>query len=227
MSAQLTKVGPGKPVTHDVLHDLESLFYVLVGICTLYDGPFKQKSEEDLAECYDKFFNTFEPSVLKMITIQSDLTWNPFVVKYIHPYFKPLIPLLTALRSEIILPLATDEHKEFYRKRSCNHDTFIKHIITTLSELEPDNWVDISLRTMGDSTSCRPSSEVTAQQPESEPPEVLLLLLPPTVPMNVLPGRRNIRSDPAGLYPPTERSLRRARESDSDSFLPSDLSPSP
>ena len=97
MSAQLVMAGPGQPVIHNALHDLESFFYVLVGICILYDKPFKQKSEDKLAECYDKFFNTFKPSILKTITIQSDLTWNPFVVKYIHPYFKPLIPLLTKL----------------------------------------------------------------------------------------------------------------------------------
>ena len=97
MSAQLVMAGPGQLVIHNALHDLESFFYVLVGICILYNEPFKQKLEDKLAECYDKFFNTFEPSILKTIMIQSDLTWNPFVVKYIHPYFKPLIPLLTKL----------------------------------------------------------------------------------------------------------------------------------
>jgi len=109
MSAQLVMAGPGQPVVHNTLHDLESFFYVLVGICVLYDGPSKQKSEADLAECFDRFFNSFGPSVLKTIIIQSDLTWTPFVVKHIHPYFKPLVPLLTCLRVEIVKPLATNE----------------------------------------------------------------------------------------------------------------------
>lgn len=122
-----------------VLHDLESFFYALVGICVLYDGPFKQKSEDKLAEGYDELFNTFKPSILKTITIQSDLTWNPFIMKYINPYFKPLIPLLTNPQSEIVLPLATNDHREIIRKSSCNHDTFIKHIIVTLSELQPED----------------------------------------------------------------------------------------
>ena len=39
MSAQLVMAGPGQPVVHNALHDLESFFYVLLGICILYDGP--------------------------------------------------------------------------------------------------------------------------------------------------------------------------------------------
>ncbi|KAI9569117.1 hypothetical protein HD554DRAFT_657745 [Boletus coccyginus] len=71
MSAQLVMAGPGQLVVHNTLHDLESFFYVLVGICVLYDGPSKQKSEADLAECFDNLFNTSEPSILKIIIIQS------------------------------------------------------------------------------------------------------------------------------------------------------------
>lgn len=224
MSAQLVMAGRGKSVVHDATHDLESFFYVLVGICVLYEGPFKQKSEEDLAECYDVFFNTFEPSILKTITIQSDLTWTPLIVKHIHPYFKSLIPLLTKLRSEIILPLATDEHTgEFYRKSPCNHDTFIKHIIDTLSELQPDDWTDMSLKGKSDGAARK---DVIAMRLESGPPAATLLLVPPKVPKNILPGRGTIRSD-SGLHQPTERSLRRARECDDDIFLPSSPSKRP
>ncbi|KAG6373554.1 hypothetical protein JVT61DRAFT_6197 [Boletus reticuloceps] len=111
MSVQLVMAGPGQPVVHNALHDLESFFYILVGICVLYDGPSKQKSEADLAECFDRFFNTFEPSILKTLAIQSDLTWTPLIVKHIHPYFKPIIPLLSHLRAEIILPLAMNENE--------------------------------------------------------------------------------------------------------------------
>ena len=97
MSTELVMAGPGQPVTHNPLHNLESFFYVFIGICMLYSEPSKQKSKEELKECYDKLFNTFNPSILKTITIQSDLTWFPFVVKHISPYFQPLIPLLNDL----------------------------------------------------------------------------------------------------------------------------------
>ena len=48
----------------------------------LYDGPLMQKSEANLAECFDKFFSTFELSILETITIQLELTWTPLIVKY-------------------------------------------------------------------------------------------------------------------------------------------------
>ena len=97
MSVQLVMASPGQPVVHNALHDLELFFYILVRICVLYNGPLKQKSKADLTECFDRFFNTFEPSVLKTITIQSDLTWTPLIVKHIHLYFKSIIPLLSHL----------------------------------------------------------------------------------------------------------------------------------
>ena len=54
---------------------------------------------------------------------------------YIHPYFKPFISFLSCLQAEIVLPLAMNECRDFYCKIPCNHDTFIRHIITALSEL--------------------------------------------------------------------------------------------
>ena len=98
MSAKLVMAGPGQLVVHDVSHNLESLFYILVGICVLLDEPFKFKSNDDLSRCFDKYFNTFEPSVLKSVIIQSDLTWFPMIIDHISTYFKPLLPLLTRLR---------------------------------------------------------------------------------------------------------------------------------
>ncbi|KAF9227896.1 hypothetical protein BS17DRAFT_813772 [Gyrodon lividus] len=138
MSAQLVMAGPGQPVVHDLLHDLESFFYILVGICVLLDQPLQTKCEERLAHCFDKLFNTFEPSILKTIVIQLDLTWVLLVVNHISPYFKPIIPLLTSLRKEIILPLASDDNSGFLCKTSFNHDTIIELIITMLSNLPDD-----------------------------------------------------------------------------------------
>lgn len=97
MSAKLVMAGPGQPVIHNLLHDLELFFYVLVGICVLYSELLKQKTEEELAECYDQPFNTFKPSILKTLTIQSNLTWFPKVMKHISSYFQPIIPLLNNL----------------------------------------------------------------------------------------------------------------------------------
>ena len=144
MSAELVMAGPGQPVIHDAPHDLESLFYVLVGICVLLDEPFKFKSNNDLSCCFDKFFNTFEPSVLKSIVIQSDLTWSPMIVEHLSPYFKPLLPLLTRLRQDIISPMYTDKDGKFRRAKPLTHCVLIDAIIDTLLSLDDGAWTPYS-----------------------------------------------------------------------------------
>ena len=140
MSAELVMAGPGQPITHDSHHDLESLFYVLVGLCVLLDEPFKYKSDGNLSQCFDKYFNTFEPSVLKTITIQSDLTWLPMILARLSPYFQPLIPLLTRLREDVILPMHTDSKGNFCRKKPLTHKVLIDAVIDSLLALDDDAW---------------------------------------------------------------------------------------
>jgi len=141
MSAQLVMAGIRQPVMHDSIHDLESLIYVLIIVCALLDKPYKPKCEEDLTQCFDKYFNTFEPSVLKTITIQSDLTWQPFILWHISKYFEPIVPLLKHLRDGIISPLYTDDHGNFCCRTTFTHNMFITAIINTLPELEDDTWI--------------------------------------------------------------------------------------
>ena len=126
MLAQLVMAGPGQPIIHDAPHDLESLFYVLVGICVLLDEPFKFKSDDDLSRCFNKYFNTFELSVLKSVIIQSDLTWFPMIVDHISPYFEPLLPLITHLCQDIISPMYTNKDGNFCHAKSLIERTFIK-----------------------------------------------------------------------------------------------------
>jgi len=59
MVAQLVMAGTGQPVVHDPTHDLESFFYVLVSICILLNEHYKPKCDSDLAQCFNKYFNTF------------------------------------------------------------------------------------------------------------------------------------------------------------------------
>ena len=140
MSAELVMAGPGQLVVHDVSHDLESLFYVLVGICVLLDEPFKFKSNDDLSRCFDKYFNTFEPSVLKSVIIQSDLTWFPMIIDHISTYFKPLLPLLTRLHQDIVSPMYTNEDGRFCRTKPLTHHILIDAIIDTLLNLDDGAW---------------------------------------------------------------------------------------
>ena len=85
------------------------------------------------------------------------IRFDILIVKHIHPYFKSIIPLLSHLQAEIILPLAMDEHRDFYCKATCNHDTFIKHIVMALSELQPKDWNDMSLQQKNNSSCCQAS----------------------------------------------------------------------
>ncbi|KIM57137.1 hypothetical protein SCLCIDRAFT_29083 [Scleroderma citrinum Foug A] len=143
MSAQLVMAGAGQPVIHNQGHDLETIFYVLVGICVLFNRPSKLKCDKDLVQCFDRYFNTFEPSVLKTITIQSDLTWQPFILQHISMYFQPIIPLLTRLQKGVILPLSTDNDGNVHCKVDFTHDMFISTIIETLLDLGPGAWTPV------------------------------------------------------------------------------------
>jgi hypothetical protein len=105
MAAELIMSGPGKPVIHTAAHDLESLFYVLLGICVLFHSPYTPKSDQELEPCFDKYFNTYSPNLLKTMIIQSKVGWLREFCNNISPYFKPLVPLLNSLRKIIILPI--------------------------------------------------------------------------------------------------------------------------
>ncbi|KAI6016324.1 hypothetical protein PISMIDRAFT_99157 [Pisolithus microcarpus 441] len=141
MSAELVMAGSGQLVVHEPLHDLESLFYVLVGIYVLLNSPSKLKCNKELTQCFDKYFNTFELSMLKTITIQLGIMWRPFILHHISKYFQPVIDLLTQLHDAIIVPLFFDDHGNIHCRQPFTHDIFIVNIINILSHLSPDMWV--------------------------------------------------------------------------------------
>lgn len=141
MAAELVVAGAGIPVTHTAQHDLESLFYVLLSICVLYDEPFKPKTEDQLAQCFDMYFNTFEPSLLKTITIQSNIGWTTNILKHISPYFQPLIPLLNVLRERIVVPMANVNDSFSSCEEPITSDDMVNHILKALGELPAWCWV--------------------------------------------------------------------------------------
>ncbi|KAI6111917.1 hypothetical protein EV401DRAFT_1890587 [Pisolithus croceorrhizus] len=74
-------------------------------ICVLFDEPHQPKPEAKLTECFDVYFNTFEPSLLKTTTIQSKMGWSYNIIKHISPYFQPLVPLLNISQERIVPPM--------------------------------------------------------------------------------------------------------------------------
>ena len=133
--------GPRKPVRHAPHHDLESFFYILLGISVLYDEPHKLKPEDKLAECFDVYFNVSQPSLQKMITIQSQLGWSAGICKYISPYFRPLIDLFSTLREKVILPMTVVEGSFSSGEEPITHDDMVKYLVDTLSKLPDESWI--------------------------------------------------------------------------------------
>ena len=142
MATELVMIGPGRPVTHMPYHDLESIFYVLLGISMLYDEPYKLKPEEDLSECFDIYFNTDCPSLRKTFTIQSELGWLSSICERLSDYFKPLRPLFDTFREKIVLPMTYVDGS--FRQRTATpitHVEMVKCLINALYNLPDDAWV--------------------------------------------------------------------------------------
>ncbi|KAF8836971.1 hypothetical protein BDN67DRAFT_1014226 [Paxillus ammoniavirescens] len=140
MLAELVLAGPGQLVMHRPHHDLESMFYVLLSLCIFLKEPHKPQTEDELAKCFDKYFNTYEPSLLKTTTIQSNISWGLCIVHYISPYFHCFIPLLERLHKDIIVPMHADADGTFHRDKPIIHDTVIVTLIDALCSLDDSAW---------------------------------------------------------------------------------------
>lgn len=155
MAIELVVAGPGKPVVHKPIHDLESLFYVLVGICVLLDEPHKMK--KDLS-CFDTYFNSFHPSSDKTSIIQSNVGWRYKILPHISPYFEPLIPLLKKLRDKIIVPIDIVGSPATPPEDPVTHDFIFKALLEALWNLEDKSWIKVPPPSNDDETQLPPIS---------------------------------------------------------------------
>ena len=143
MAAELVMIGPARPVMHVPYHDLESIFYVLLGISVLYDEPYKPKTEDELSQCFNIYFNTHHPSLQKTFTMQSELGWLFGICEHFSGYFKPLSSLFDTLREQIVLPM-TYRNGSFRRRCKqtlITHDEMVKYLINMLCNLPDEAWV--------------------------------------------------------------------------------------
>jgi len=143
MAAELVMIGPTRPVMHVPYHDLESIFYVLVRISVLYDEPYKPKTEDELSQCFNIYFNTHHPSVQKTFMIQSELGWLSNICERFSGYFKPLSSLFDTFHEKIVLPMTYFNGS--FRQRSgttpITHDEMAKYLIDMLYNLPDEAWV--------------------------------------------------------------------------------------
>lgn len=162
MAAELSYILPGTPVTHQPHHDLESFFYILVGICLLYETPYVTKPPKKLAECFDPLFATAQPSLVKTFTIQSEFGWTAIILPNISPYFRPLVPLLSDLREKMILPLRVKDGV-VQTPQDFTHREFIIRMVKTLALLSDNSWKPHSNEGVEQSRS--PSGEASIPSP--------------------------------------------------------------
>lgn len=143
MAAELVMIGPARPVRHVPYHDLESIFYVLLGISVLYDEPYKPKTENELSKCFDIYFNMHHPSLQKMFTIQSELGWLSSICERFSSYFKPLSSLFDTFCKKIILPMTyiDGSFRQHHKATPITHDEMVKFLIDMLCNLPDEAWV--------------------------------------------------------------------------------------
>ncbi|KAI9065058.1 hypothetical protein FKP32DRAFT_1602608 [Trametes sanguinea] len=100
-------------VIHDAIHDMESFFWVLLYLCMTCSGPGGVRREELVGEL-DAELDADSAEVLELRTIvycffdgsleriarnkkrafENHQSFEPLVLRHVHPYFEPLKPLL-------------------------------------------------------------------------------------------------------------------------------------
>ena len=94
-------------------HDLESLFYVLLYICTFYSGPHARIKPADLLQSHTSvplmewvdpsaFSRTFRS--LGLLKLSHMINFKTTIVAKISPFFRPIIPGLFTLHGKLFPP---------------------------------------------------------------------------------------------------------------------------
>ena len=90
---------PSNDFTHKYSHDLESVIYVLVWICVLYQAPNKIRSDRKIEQtCLKQWALAKSPNDIQGLCDQKlGQLFSRSVLSDFTPYFKPLKPTVTRL----------------------------------------------------------------------------------------------------------------------------------
>lgn len=105
----------GQTCLHESKHDLESVFYVLIWLCVIYDGP-NDSERKGFSVHHTELRNWLEGDNAKSIGRQKyTMMMNPNSFKLellplFSPYFDDLKPCVSALREAIILSVTPITH---------------------------------------------------------------------------------------------------------------------
>lgn len=130
----------GKNVTHSPSHDLESLFYVLIFICTNLEGPGTPRSLESLIAFTSLPIASWfvpETSFEGLATDKLGVAhaFEKRILKYFSPYFSDIKPCVR----ELFVAMYPNGPQ---LKSSLTHDRMIEIFTTTLESLpSPDQHV--------------------------------------------------------------------------------------
>ena len=150
MSIQLLTAGLVK-IQHSEKNDLESFFWVLLYICTMFEGPGQRRVNGQRADPQHPFghwlgkMDNLE-EVGENVTAYGIGSFRNAVLgpggpkdlleRFVHPHFKPLIPMLEALCDEVFLLV----------KHHPNDETPMR--MPTVASGEYDNVLDILKTTL-------------------------------------------------------------------------------
>jgi hypothetical protein len=125
MSIQLLTAGTGK-IEHTEKHDLESFFWVLLYICTMFKGPSQRRvnapwadpkhpfghwlGKMDNLEEVGKNVSAYGIGSFLNVALGHPSGPKDLLERFMDPHFKPLIPMLEALCNKVFfLAIGNDE----------------------------------------------------------------------------------------------------------------------
>ena len=137
-------------------HDLESVFYVLLYLCTMYGGPSRLRRNPGLDDNHHQFgswlnktdINWHAIAALRIAAFTDPEHTRKAVFKHVYPYFSPLIPMLHSLCNTVYKAFMQDgpdgvEVGGRGPTQPCGH-TAVLDVLKTAFDKLPDHDNDTS-----------------------------------------------------------------------------------
>lgn len=120
--------------THQPKHDLESLFYVLITLCTYTNGPGCLRSSipgvNELSVCLNEWFTTHDHHVLARHKGAQLSSFDEYVLRRLPPYWNDFHQVLTNLHS-VLWP---KECAVLNQPNAATHEAFLE-VLTKAREM--------------------------------------------------------------------------------------------
>lgn len=92
-------IGALKGEHHNLMHDLESFFWVLFWVCVHWDGPYRERKIEEEFEAWN-YKSTRELAIIKTGLVLED-DFIKIMSDSFSEYCKPMIPCMQKLWEEV------------------------------------------------------------------------------------------------------------------------------